>query len=194
MKKIALAAGDALLVVDVQNDFLPGGSLAVKHGEEIVPALNRHIDLFRRKGLPIFATRDWHPVDHCSFQAQGGQWPPHCIAGTAGAEFPAHLALPAEAHIVSKAARPEQEAYSGFEGTDLDRRLRAAGVQRLFVGGLATDYCVLQTVKDARLRNYQTFLLTDVVRAVNLHAEDGRQALEEMLRLGAQTTEYVALQ
>ncbi len=193
MKKITISAGDALIIVDVQNDFLQGGSLAVKHGEQVAPALNRYIALFQAKGLPIFATRDWHPANHCSFREHGGMWPPHCVAGTPGADFSAQLELPSGTHIISKATLPEQEAYSAFEGTDLDRQLRAAGVQRLFVGGLATDYCVLHTVKDARLHNYQTFLLTDAVRAVNMRAEDGRQALEEMLRLGAQMTEIAAL-
>lgn len=193
MKKITISAGDALIIVDVQNDFLPGGSLAVKHGEQVAPALNRYIALFQAKGLQIFATRDWHPANHCSFREHGGMWPPHCVAGTPGADFSGQLELPSGTHIISKATLPEQEAYSAFEGTDLDRQLRAAGVQRLFVGGLATDYCVLHTVKDARLHNYQIFLLTDAVRAVNMRAEDGRQALEEMLRLGAQMTEIAAL-
>jgi nicotinamidase/pyrazinamidase len=193
MKKITIAGGDALIIVDVQNDFLPGGSLAVKHGDEVVPVLNRYIALFQAKGLPIFATRDWHPVNHCSFQAQGGRWPPHCVAGSVGAEFSAHLALPPDAHIVSKAMLPEQDAYSGFEGTSLDQQLRAAGVQRLFVGGLATDYCVLNTLKDARLHDYPSFLLADAARAVNVQAGDEREALEEMLRMGVQMTEIEAL-
>ena len=194
MKKIKITPGDALIIVDVQNDFLPGGSLAVKHGEEVVPQLNRYIALFQAKGLPIFATRDWHPANHCSFQAQGGMWPPHCIAGTPGAAFSAQLDLPPDARIISKATTPDKDAYSGFEGTELESLLSTAGVQRLFVGGLATDYCVLNTVKDARLHNYPTCLLEDAVRAVNLHPEDQRQALEEMARLGAELTGIEALE
>lgn len=194
MRKITIAAGDALIIVDVQNDFLPGGSLAVKHGEEVVPPLNRYIALFQAKGLPIFATRDWHPATHCSFREQGGIWPPHCIAGTQGAAFSSDLALPPDVRIISKATLPGKDAYSGFEGTELDSLLRAAGVRRLFVGGLATDYCVLNTVKDARLRNYETFLLADAVRAVNVQPEDQRLALEEMMRLGAQPTGIEALE
>jgi nicotinamidase/pyrazinamidase len=193
MKQIDLAAGDALIIVDVQNDFLPGGSLAVKHGDEVIPLLNRYIALFQAKGLPIFATRDWHPVNHCSFRQQGGIWPPHCIAESHGAAFPAQLALPPDAGIVSKATTAEKEAYSGFEGTELEDLLRAQGVRRVFVGGLATEYCVLNTVKDARLLNHETFLLADAVRAVNLQAGDERQALEEMMSLGAQLTEIEAL-
>ena len=194
MKKITMTPGDALIIVDVQNDFLPGGSLAVKHGEEVVPRLNRYIALFQAKGLPIFATRDWHPANHCSFQAQGGMWPPHCIADTPGAAFSAQLDLPPDARIISKATTPDKEAYSGFEETELESLLRAANVKRLFVGGLATDYCVLNTVKDARLRNYPTFLLDDAVRAVNVHPADQRLALEEMMRLGAEPTGIEALE
>ena len=194
MKKITMTTGDALIIVDVQNDFLPGGSLAVKHGEEVVPRLNRYIALFQAKGLPIFATRDWHPANHCSFQAQGGMWPPHCIADTPGAAFSAQLDLPPDARIISKATPPDKDAYSGFEGTELESLLRAAGVRRLFVGGLATEYCVLNTVKDARLRNYPTFLLDDAVRAVNVHPADQRLALEEMMRLGAEPTGIEALE
>lgn len=194
MKKITIASGDALIIVDVQNDFLPGGNLAVQHGEKVLPFLNRYIALFQTKGLPIFATRDWHPENHCSFLEQGGMWPRHCIAGTQGAAFPVQLDLPPDACIISKATTPEKDAYSGFEGTELESQLRAAGVRRLFVGGLATDYCVLNTVKDARLRNYPTFLLGDAVRAVNVHPEDGRLALEEMMRLGAEPTGIEALE
>ncbi|MGA7181136.1 MAG: isochorismatase family protein [Thiobacillaceae bacterium] len=193
MKKITIAPGDALIIVDVQKDFLPGGKLAVKHGDEVVPVLNRYIDLFQARGLPIFATRDWHPANHCSFHEQGGIWPPHCVAQTAGAAFPSQLALPPATRVISKATTTEKDAYSGFEGTELESLLRAARVQRLFVGGLATDYCVLNTVRDARLHNYETFLLADAVRAVNVHPEDQREAMEEMMRLGVELTEIEAL-
>ena len=134
-----LQPGDALLIVDVQNDFLPGGSLAVPRGDEVVPALNRAIDAFKARGLPVYATRDWHPERHCSFREQGGPWPPHCIAHTRGAEFAAALRLPPAAAVISKATSADRDAYSGFEGTDLDARLRAAGVRRLFVGGLGSQ-------------------------------------------------------
>lgn len=177
--------GDALVLVDVQCDFLPGGRLAVPHGDEVVPALNRYIAVFRALTLPIVATRDWHPPDHCSFRERGGPWPPHCVAGSDGARFAPLLDLPCEAHIVSKATTPDKEAYSGFEGTALDAWLRQAGIGRLFVGGLATDYCVLNTVRDGRRLGYDVFLLTDAVRAVDVTAGDGERAIEQMRRLGA---------
>jgi nicotinamidase/pyrazinamidase len=175
--------GDALLIVDLQYDFLPGGSLAVAHGDEVVPVLNRYLERF--SGLPVYATRDWHPEGHCSFAAQGGPWPPHCIAGTHGAEFSAELRLPPSATIVSKATRVAQDAYSGFDGTDLDDSLTAARIRRLYVGGLATDYCVLNTVRDALKLGYRVMLLTDAIRAVDVQPGDGGRAEAEMVRLGA---------
>lgn len=180
-----LGASDALLIVDVQNDFLPGGALGVPGGDAIVARLNRCIACFSERGLPVIATRDWHPADHCSFGSRGGPWPPHCIAGTAGAAFAADLRLPSDARIVSKATKPDEEAYSGFSATDLDRRLRAQRIRRLFVGGLATDYCVLSTVRDARALGYDVVLLCDAIRAVDAQPGDGARAEHEMLRLGA---------
>jgi len=178
-------AGDALILVDVQNDFLPGGALAVPHGDEVVSTLNHYAALFERLGLPVFATRDWHPPDHCSFRKQGGPWPAHCVAGTQGAQFAPKLVLPPGARVVSKATTPDRDAYSGFAGTELDALLRRENVHRVFVGGLATDYCVLNTVKDASALGYEVVLLQDAIRAVDLMSGDGRRALEEMQRLGA---------
>lgn len=185
-----LRAGDALLVADVQNDFLPGGALGVLHGDEIVPVLNRYAAAFYARGLPIFASRDWHPADHCSFREQGGIWPTHCVAGSKGAEFHPDCHLPPGTVVISKATDPRKEAYSAFEGTTLDECLREAGVRRLFLGGLATDYCVLNTVRDAVQHGYAVVLLVDGIRAVNLHPDDGRKAEEEMLRLGAVPIRY----
>ena len=178
-------AGDALLVVDVQRDFLPGGSLAVPDGARVLAPLNRWMALFANRGLPVFATRDWHPRDHCSFRAQGGVWPDHCVAGSAGAAFPEALQLPARTLLVSKATRADQEAYSGFAGTDLERRLRDEGVRRLFVGGLATDYCVAQTVQDARALGFDVVVLRDAIAAVDANPRDGDRAIERMQRQGA---------
>lgn len=186
MDTLKPGVGDALVVVDVQNDFLPGGSLAVPRGDEVVPPLNRCLALFSKQSLPVYASRDWHPPDHCSFRAQGGPWPPHCMADTYGAEFASNLDLPADAVIISKADTPEKDAYSAFEGTDLGLCLKAVDVRRLFVGGLATDYCVLNTVKDALALGYGVVLLADAVRAVEVTPGDGEKAMMEMRTLGAQ--------
>jgi len=185
-----LQPGDALLLVDLQNDFLPGGSLAVPQGDEVLPVVNRYLALFQAHGLPVFATRDWHPPNHCSFHAQGGPWPPHCIAGTEGAQFPGGLNLPVDTSIVSKATTRERDAYSGFGRTELDRLFKEAGVRRLFVGGLATDYCVLNTVKDALALGYSVCLLTDAIRAVNVHPGDGERAIAEMQGSGAALLDF----
>lgn len=185
---LQLKAGDALIVVDVQNDFLPGGHLAVPAGNEVVPVLNRYLARFAARGLPIYATRDWHPADHCSFAAQGGPWPPHCVAETSGAAFASALALPAGSTVISKATRSERDAYSGFSGTDLALCLREASVERVFVGGLATDYCVLQTVLDAIREGFACVLLLDAVRPVDVHPGDGAAAIQAMREAGAQIT------
>jgi nicotinamidase/pyrazinamidase len=183
---LSLQHGDALIAVDVQNDFLPGGSLAVPDGNTILDPLRHCIVLFEQRRLPIFATRDWHPANHCSFKAQGGPWPPHCVASTPGADIAQRLCLPASAFVISKATTPERDSYSGFDGTDLKRRLQDANVQRLFVGGLATDYCVLATVKDGLKNGLRIVLLQDAVRAVDASPGDGKRALQEMRRLGAE--------
>lgn len=177
--------GDALLVTDIQNDFLPGGRLAVAGGDAVVPVLNRYIEIFAARGLPVFATRDWHPPHHCSFAEEGGPWPEHCVAGTTGAAFSADLVLPAEVILISKATTREREAYSSFQGTDLDQRLRAAGIRRLFIGGLTTDYCVYETTRDARRLGYEVMLLADAIRAVDVQPGDGARAIADMLALGA---------
>lgn len=183
MADITLTSNDALIVVDVQKDFLPGGSLATPQGDDVVPVLNQYIERFQRADRPIFATRDWHPADHCSFKAQGGPWPPHCIAGSEGAAFAPDLALPENAAIISKATEKDREAYSGFEGTDLADQLRTLNVERLFIGGLTTDYCVLNTVKDAASQGFSVCLLEDAVRAVK--SDDGEKAKAQMRQLGA---------
>lgn len=182
---ITLEPGDALLIADVQNDFLPGGALGVQGGDQIVPVLLEYIARFQTRGLPIFLSRDWHPPRHCSFHEQGGPWPVHCIAGSPGSLPPASFQAPATATIIRKATAEDKEAYSAFQDTPLDGHLRAARVKRLFIGGLATDYCVLNTVKDARRLGYEVCLLTDGIRAVNVRPEDGAQAEAEMRRLGA---------
>jgi len=180
-----LKKGDALLIVDVQNDFLPGGSLAVKGGENIIAPFNQYIEAAQAKSLPVLATRDWHPPNHCSFKEQGGPWPPHCVVDSKGAEFPSELRLPPSAVVISKGMVVEKDAYSGFEETDLDERLRSAHIHRVLIGGLATDYCVLNTVRDAIKHGYEVLLLQDAMAAVNVQPEDGEKAIEEMTSLGA---------
>jgi nicotinamidase/pyrazinamidase len=178
-------AGDALVVVDVQRDFLPGGSLAVPDGDAVVPVLNRCMARFHRIGLPVLATRDWHPTYHSSFKPHGGPWPPHCIAESEGAKFAPGLRLPEGAQVVSKATTPGLNAYSGFEDTDLEARLRGLGVKRVFVGGLATDYCVLNTVLDALRLGFRVCLLEDAIRAVDVRPGEGAAALARMRAAGA---------
>ena len=182
---IKLHQHDALLIADVQNDFLPGGSLAVVGAETIIPILNGYIDFFISLSLPLFAGRDWHPAHHCSFSDRGGPWPVHCVAGTFGAEFSSLLKLPQQLFVISKATREEKEAYSAFEGTNLANLLKQHGVERLFVSGLATDYCVLHTVLDALKHGFAVFLLVDAVAAVNVAAGDGDRAIDVMLAAGA---------
>ncbi|MEM3606639.1 MAG: isochorismatase family protein, partial [Candidatus Bathyarchaeia archaeon] len=140
MEKVKVDKESALIIVDVQNDFLPGGALPVPNGDKVIPILNKYIELFNKVGAAIFATRDWHPPNHISFKTQGGIWPPHCIQNSKGAEFASNLKLPKNVNIISKAVNPNMEAYSGFEGTDLALKLKELGVKKVFIGGLATDY------------------------------------------------------
>ena len=187
----------ALVIVDVQNDFCPGGALAVARGDEVVPALNRYIERFAVAGLPIFATRDWHPPVTTHFKIYGGQWPAHCVRGTFGAEFHMGLRLAGGAAIVSKGMAADADSYSGFDGVDssgvgLAELLRNCGATRIFVGGLATDYCVKQTVLDGLKQGFAVTLLEDCIRGVDLTAGDSERALREMLGAGATTLHDVA--
>jgi len=183
MKSITKDA--ALIVTDVQNDFCPGGSLAVPQGDQVVPVLNDYIRLFSSSGAPIYATRDWHPPNHCSFKTQRGPWPEHCVQNSYGAAFHPKLALPRDVKIVSKGVDPKQDAYSAFEGTNLASSLKRQGVRRLFIGGLATDYCVKCTVLDGIKAGFQVTFLSDASRGVDLNAEDSENAISEMLAGGA---------
>ncbi len=178
---------DALIIADVQNDFLPGGALAVTDGDAVVPVLNEYTLVFTANALPIFATCDWHPATHCSFVANGGPWPIHCLANSLGAQFAKELALPDDVTIVHKGIDVAKEAYSGFQGTDLADQLHGYGIKRVFVGGLATDYCVLNTVNDALAEGFDVVLLMRAIRAVNLDPGDGDRAIESMLERGAIT-------
>jgi nicotinamidase/pyrazinamidase len=176
------------LVVDVQRDFCPGGALAVRDGDRVVPGLNLVIGAFIRYGLPVFFTRDWHPPDHMSFRAQEGPWPPHCVQGTKGAEFHPGLLIPHGASVISKGDDPAEEAYSGFQGTDLAILLRGSGVKEVIIGGLATDYCVKETTLDALREGFGVEVLVDCVRPVDTHPGDGERAIAEMSEAGATLT------
>ena len=175
----------ALILVHMQNDFCPGGALPVKEGDTIIPLINRYIDLFRSTGLPVIATRDWHPPDHCSFKEQGGMWPVHCVQGSRGAQFRADLHIPNGSLIISGATNPKQEAYSSFDGTTLNDHLEDMGAKSLYIVGLATDYCVKQTVLEACKLGYRVIVLEDAIRGVNLEPEDSQKALQEMVGAGA---------
>lgn len=180
----------ALMIVDVQNDFCPGGALAVPQGDSVVEPLNRAIDRFAAAGLPILASRDWHPAATSHFRPQGGPWPVHCVQHTKGAAFHPQLRLPDSALIISKGMDESSDGYSAFDGTDaastsLTAILKKLGVTRLCVGGLATDYCVKATVMSALHEGFEVVLLIDAVAAVNLQPGDGAQAIAEMEQAGA---------
>jgi len=187
---------EALLIVDVQNDFCPRGALAVKEGDAVVVPLNAAIRHAERHDVPVFYTRDWHPADHCSFTARGGPWPPHCIAGTTGAEFHPGLRVPDDAIVLSKAQSPATDAYSGFGGTDLAERLRRRGVERVVIGGLTLDYCVKETALDALKAGFDVLVLEDATRAVEAAPGDGARAMAALHAAGAQfltTDDYVSV-
>jgi nicotinamidase/pyrazinamidase len=190
----------ALLVIDVQNDFCPGGALAVENGDKVVEPLNRMAEWSARRGYPVYATRDWHPSDTKHFKAYGGAWPVHCVQGTAGAMFHPNLRLPDGATVVTTGDTRESEGYSAFEGhiptgSALLHNLKERGVNHLYVGGLATDYCVRHSVLDALKAGFGVTVLTDAVAGVEVNAGDSEKALAEMRAAGAQfatTDEVVA--
>ncbi len=177
---------DALLITDIQKDFLPGGALPIENGDEIIPVLNDYAQRFETANAHVLASRDWHPSNHVSFKAQGGPWPPHCIQQTAGAKFSPDLKLPNNTIVISKATNPEKEAYSAFDGTSLTHELLTLGVKRLFIGGLATDYCVVNTVLDARKLGFETVVLMDATLGINVTPGDVVKAIDTMLKNGAQ--------
>jgi len=184
--KVKLTSHDALIVVDVQRDFMPGGALPVPEGDKVVKPLNAYIEMFSKRSLPVFFTRDWHPKDHISFKGYGGIWPPHCVQDTEGAKFHPELLIPPDnKFIISKGTSRDFDAYSGFQGTILDALLKERGIRRIFVGGVATDYCVKNTVIGGINLGYFVFLLTDAIRGVDVNPGDSQRAVEEMLKEGA---------
>jgi nicotinamidase/pyrazinamidase len=182
-------ANAALLIVDVQNDFCPGGALAVPEGDQVVSVLNEYEN---RLQLPVYASRDWHPAQTRHFKELGGPWPVHCVQGTPGAAFHPELKLPAETVIVTKGTNPTDDGYSAFEGVDdkgrpLGAVLAEKQVRKLYVGGLATEYCVRASVLDGLKQGLDVVLLTDAVRGIDVQPGDMARAMEEMKRAGART-------
>ena len=180
----------ALLIVDVQNDFCPGGALAVPEGDKIIPKLNKYIKIFSKARLPIFASRDWHPIRTKHFRDFGGVWPVHCIQNTKGATFHPKLKLPKNTIILSKGMSPEEDSYSAFQAEDLRgmkllNMLRLFGIKELYIGGLATDYCVKFSVIDAAKFGFKVKLLLDAIKGVNLKKGDSEKAIREMTKKGA---------
>jgi nicotinamidase/pyrazinamidase len=172
---------DALIIVDVQNDFCPGGALAVPNGDEVVPIINR---LLEHRWLSV-ATMDWHPAEHSSFEPHGGPWPPHCVQGTEGAALHPGLDATKIQLVITKGSHPHQDAYSGFHGTELANILRAKGVQRIAVCGIATDYCVRATAHDALQEGFGVLVLEDAIRGVEVNPGDCQRAIEGLRRAGA---------
>ena len=175
----------ALIVVDVQNDFCPGGSLAVTRGDDVVAPLNKLIEEFLERGEPVFKSRDWHTEKTKHFAAYGGTWPVHCVQNTKGAEFHPDLIDDMHIRVISKGLGDE-DSYSAFDDTDLALQLRRLGVEEVWAGGLATDYCVKNTVLDALKEGFQVKALEDAMRAVEMNPGDGERAIAEMRDAGAE--------
>jgi nicotinamidase/pyrazinamidase len=178
-----LRAGDALIVVDVQIDFCPGGALPIERGDEVVPVLNRWLAAAIEAQIPIYASRDWHPLHHLSFTEAGGEWPVHCVQDSPGARFHPSLKLPPDAAVVTKGVRFDRDQYSAFDGTGLASELRKRGVRRVWVGGLAQDVCVRATVLDARRDRLDAVVIADATRPVTRSGAE--RANEEMRQAGA---------
>ncbi len=184
--KIAVTKKDALVVVDMQRDFMPNGALAVAGADDIIGRVNDYTKLFEKCGCGIFFTRDWHPKSHISFKQNGGVWPMHCVQGSGGAEFCEGLYIPSDNRfIISKGVSEDFDAYSGFQGTMLKELLLERGVKRLFVCGVATDYCVKETLLGAENLGFRTVLLTDAVKGVDINEGDSESARKRMMEAGA---------
>ncbi len=181
---VSINEKSALIITDIQNDFCPGGALAVPGGDDIIPILNAYEEKILAAGGVLVFTRDWHPANHSSFKENGGIWPVHCVQNTTGAAFHPDLKFPTTAVLVSKASNPEKEAYSSFEGTDLKIYLHRLGVENLLVGGLATDYCVKNTVLAGLQLGFTVYFLEDASRGVNVEPGDSQKAIEEMKAAG----------
>ena len=179
----------ALLLVDVQNDFCPGGSLPVPEGDRIIAPLNRMAACFAAAGLPVVASRDWHPAETSHFKQFGGAWPSHCVQGSHGAAFHPGLQLPAATLVISKGGEPDSDSYSAFDGITEEGKtlseILTPDIRKLYVGGLATDYCVRSSVLDALLEGYAVTVLVDAIAGVDITEGDSKNALDEMKLAGA---------
>lgn len=180
-----------MLLVNVQRDFFPGGALPVKQADQLLQRLNASLAKFVSRSLPVFACRDWHPANHRSFGLHGGPWPVHCVADTAGAQWADGLWRPEHLVAVSKGCEADAPGYSAFDATDLTQRLRAAGVRRLFIAGMPTDYCVQHTARDALAQGWDVVVLTDAVAALDIKEGDGLRALQTVQREGAELAQVV---
>ena len=179
----SLKPGDALIIVDVQNDFCPGGALPIEHGDEVIPVLNRWIDAAQASKLPVYASRDWHPAGHLSFRERSGPWPPHCVQDTEGAAFHPDLRLPPAVIKITKGTRFDQDQNSAFDQTGLATQLRSDDIKRIWVGGLAQDVCVRATVLDGLKEGFEVHLIPDASLPVT--SEGGEKALRDMMEAGA---------
>ncbi|MCM8795695.1 MAG: bifunctional nicotinamidase/pyrazinamidase [Candidatus Omnitrophica bacterium] len=185
-----MKAKKALLIVDLQNDFCPGGALAVPEGDKIVPIINKYIKIFTKNKWPIFASRDWHPRKTKHFKEFGGSWPVHCVQNTFGAAFHPKLKLTKDTILLYKGMDPKKDSYSAFAAEDLSKRplpkiLKRLGIKELYIGGLATDYCVKSTTLDALKARFKVKLLLDAIKGVNLKPDDSKKAIQQMLKKGA---------
>jgi nicotinamidase/pyrazinamidase len=171
---------DALIVVDVQRDFCPGGALAVPDGDAVIEPINRLVMEFD----PVVATRDWHPPSHSSFRENGGIWPVHCVRDSEGAQLHPDLATERFALVLDKGREPELPGYSAFERTELEGWLRGHGVRTVHLAGLALDYCVKATALDAHRAGFEVFVHRDATRAVEASPGDGERAVEELREAG----------
>jgi nicotinamidase/pyrazinamidase len=195
---MGIKAKKALLIIDLQNDFCPGGALGIPGGDTIIPKLNKYLRFFSRKKRPIFVAGDWHPVRTSHFKDFGGTWPVHCLQNSRGAQFHPQLKLPQGTIILYKVMDPEKESDSVFQSEDhrgmsFAKLLQLLGISELYIGGLATDFCVKASVVDVLKQGLKVKLLLDGMKGVDIQAGDSEKALKEMLKKGAKKITVKAL-
>lgn len=189
--RIRFQEGDALLMIDIQKDFCPGGALAVEKGDHILASANAWLAQARQQKVPVYASRDWHPEGHPSFAQEGGNWPVHCLQDSEGARFHPDLVLPSDTIVVTKGVRFDQDQTSAFDNTGLDVHLKQRNIRRLFVGGLALDVCVTDTVMDALKLGFEVVLITEATRPVDVRKVE--DVVTRMESAGAVLTDKRAL-